>query len=403
MYHIYLDEEAVNAFALRLAKSEHFRDGTYTLYGDVPVKCFEFKSPYHTTLANLNTIDAHTAAQTVDFVITSGTDVVLGITTEVMANKSKKLFEGALRFMPHIEVSSGGTPRQKYGRLYHQVRDELEAYEERDARTVDAQTGEPVDIPRSSLLSFRLTPYPVELSVQELKGKQLLNHSGYANAYGRAHGLFLRYGVGQDGSLEQYPVTSDVTSGDYLRAVNWEPADGETISFSALQKLLDTSIADLFRNHSEAWNELNDAMAELTKLRSYPSFAPCDILEDYPELVYRLRCRVDDSNEESRQIVKLTDKLLISIAEVLGDERTAERFEILRVPLQRYYEEAAVRSGLYYPNWLYNQSVRPFLNETQEFRGTHTLQDLLLHRGFLPEGTPCPDLIELFAAPLCTP
>lgn len=383
MYHIYLDEEAVNAFALRLAKSEHFRDGTYTLYADVPVKCFAFKSPYHTTPVNLNTMDAHTAAQTVDFVVTKGTDVMLCITTEVMASKSRKLFETVLQLIPCIEVSTGGVLLRKYRSLYHQVRDRLESLEE------------------NPYPCFRLTPYPVELSVQELKKKQLLNHRGYANAYGRAHGLFLRYGVGQDGSLEQYPVTSDMTSGDFLRAVNWEPADGETSSFSALQELLDTSMADLFRNHSKEWNELSDTMTALSKLRSYPSFAPSDILEDYPELVYRLRCRVEDGNDESQQIMRLTEKLLISISDVLSDERTAERFEILRVPLRRYYGEAAARSGLYYPKWLYNQSVRPFLNETREFLGTHTLQDLLLHWSFLPEGTPCPDLLELLVLPMC--
>lgn len=383
MYHIYLDEEAVNEFAKRLAGSEHFRDGTYTLYADVPVKCLKYESPYFTSLTNLNTMDAHTATQTVDFVVTRGADVMLGITTEVMAKKSRKLFETVLHPIPHIEVSSAGHIPQKYKNLYHRVRDCLESLEE------------------NPYPCFSLKPFSVELSEQELKNKCLLNPNGNVNAYGRDHGLFFRYCVGTDGTLERHPVCA-APYYEYLKAVNYQrsiPADG---NFDALQSLLDVSIGELFRNHSEEWNELNDVMAELNKLQSYPSFAPCDILEDYPELVYRLRCRVEDGNPENQQIMKLTDRLLICIADVLGDESTAERFEALRMPLRGYYEEAALRSGLYYPEWIYSHAVCPFLNQDR-FGGTHTLQDLLLNWKHLPANTPFPSLMELLVLPLCTP
>lgn len=381
MYHIYLDEEAVNGFVKRLAGSEHFQDGTYTLYADVPVKCLGYESPYFTSLTNLNNMDDRTATQTVDFIVTKGTAVMLGITTEVMANKSRKLFETVLHPIPHIEVSPGGALPRKYSSLYHRVRDCLESLEE------------------NPYPCFSLTPFSVELSEQELKNKCLMNPNGNVNSYGRAHGLFFRYTIGTDGSLERQPVSSTVAFQDYLKATNW---GGQCGDYDALQALLDAPIGELFRNHSAEWNELNDIMAELLKLQSYPSFAPCDILEDYLELVYRMRCRVKDSNPENQQIMKLTDKLLICIAEVLGDERTAERFEVLRMPLRGYFEEAALRSGLYYPEWLYNQAVRPFLNDTR-FCGAHTLQDLLLNRSYLPEHTPFPDLMELLVLPLCTP
>lgn len=383
MYHIYLDEEAVNEFAKRLAGSEHFRDGTYTLYADVPVKCLRYESPYFTSLTNLNTMDECTATQTVDFIVTKGTDVMLGITTEVMAKKCRKLFETVLHPIPHIEVSSAGHIPQKRRNLYHRVRDCLESLEE------------------NPYPCFSLTPFPVELSEQELKNKCLLNPNGNVNSYGRDHGLFFRYCVGADGSLERHPVCG-VAFYEYLTAVNYQRSVPEDGNFDALQTLLDVSIGELFRNHPEEWNELNDVMAELNKLQSCPSFAPCDILEDYPELVYRLRCRVEDGNPENRQIMKLTEKLLVCIADVLSDEGTAERFEVLRMPLRGYYEEAALRSGLYYPEWLFNHAVRPFLNESRSC-GAHTLQDLLLNRSYLPEHTPFPDLMELLVLPLCTP
>lgn len=384
MYHIYLDEEAVGAFALRLAGSEHFRDGTYTLYADVPVKCFGYESPYYTSLANLNTMDARTATQTVDFVVTRGTDAILGITTEVMAGKSRKLFDGVLDPMHHIEVSSGGDARSKYRRLYHKVRDFLEEY------------------PEGSASCFSIKEYPMEFTEGELKSRNLLNLNGHVSAYGRAHGLFFRYGVGEDGSLVRYPATTMIASDDFINAAYWKrtiPEDGDA---DALQALLDTSIADLFRDHSDEWNELSDTMAALSRLQSYPSFAPCDILEDYPELVYRLRCRVEDGNGETRQIMQLTEKLLLCIAKVLGDERTAERFAALRMPLRGYFEEAALRSGLYYPEWLYEHVIRPYLNEAQ-FSGVFTLSGILAVLVRLPGDTPFPSAFGLLVAPLCTP
>lgn len=384
MYHIYLDEEAVDAFALRLVKSAPFRDGTYTLYADVPVKCFGCDAPYFPSLTNLNTIDAVTAAQTVDFVVTRGNSVVLGITTEVMAKKSRKLFQGVLRSVPQIEVSFAGTASQKYRRLYHRVRDFLEEQEE------------------SAVSGFSLTPFPVELSGPELKNKCLLHRDGTVSAYGRAHGLFFRYAVGQDGTLERQPISSAAAFRDYLQAANWNrtvPQDG---TCAALQELLDISIGELFRDHPSEWNDLCDTMAELSRLQSYPSFAPSDILEDYPELVYRMRCRLEDGNPENQQIMQLTERLLRCIAAVLGDGRTAERFEVLRMPLHGYFEEAALRSGLYYPEWLYNQAVRPFLNKAR-LGGTHTLQDMLMYRVSLPANTPFPSLAELLVAPLCMP
>lgn len=384
MYHIYLDEGAVDAFALRLVSSEHFLDGTYTLYADVPVKCFGYESPYYTSLTNLNTMDAHTATQTVDFVVTRGTDAILGITTEVMAAKSRKLFEGVLKPMHHIEVSSGSDARSKYQRLCHKVQDFLEEY------------------PEKSSSCFSIREYPVDFSEAELKNRKLLNPNGNVSAYGRTRGLFLRYGVGQDGSLARYPATTTIASEDFINAAYWKrtiPEDGDA---DALQALLDVSIAELFRDHSDEWNELNDTLAELSRLRSYPSFAPCDILEDYPELVYRLRRRVEDGNGESRQIMQLTEKLLLCLASVLGDERTAERFAALRMPLRGYFEEAALRSGLYYPEWLYEHTIRPYLNEAQ-FSGVFTLSGMLAVLVRLPEDTPFPSAFELLVAPLCTP
>lgn len=379
MYHIYLNEEAVDAFALRLVSAKPFRDGTYTLYADVPVKCLGYEAPYFTTRQNLSTMDEHTATQTVDFIVTKGTDVMLGITTEVMAGKSRKLFDTVLQALPHLEVTDGGLPR-KYRNLYHRVRDRLEI--EEDASHC-----------------FSLRPFPVELSQQELKSKCLLNPNGNVSPYGRAHGLFFRYAAGADGSLERHPVSSTVTFRDYLRSANWGGQGGD---FEELQALLDTSMGELFRHHSEEWNRLSDIMTELSGLQSYPAFAPDNILEDYPELVYRLRCRVADDNPENSRIMKLTGELLECIGQVLGDERTAQRFAVLRMPLYGYFQEAALRSGLYYPQWLFDHAVRPFLNETR-FCGAHTLQTLLRCRSALPKHTSFPDLMELLVLPLCTP
>lgn len=377
MYHIYLDEEAVNAFALRLAGSQPFRDGTYTLYADVPVKCLRYEAPYFTSLTNLNTLDDRTAAQTVDFIITRGTEVMLCITTEVMASRSRKLFETVLHPIPHIGVTTGGDLRRKYRSLYHRVRDCLESLEE------------------NPYPCFSLTPFPVELSGEELKDNRLLNPNGTTNGYGRAQGLFFRYTAGAGGALERHPVSSNPAFRDHLKAVNRGTGD-----CNALCSLLETSMGELMRHHSGQWNELNDIMAALPTLQSYPDSGAETLLEEHLELAYRLRCRVGDGNPENQQIMQLTERLLICIAEVLSDERTAERFPVLAMPLRDYYEEAAVRSGLHYPQWLYDRAVRPFLNEAR-FGGTHTLQSLLLHRSYLPERTPCPDLMELLVLPLC--
>lgn len=388
MYHIYLDEEAVDAFAQRLVKSERFRDGTYTLYADVPVRCFGYESPYYTSRTNLGTMDDRTAAQTVDFVVTKGTDVVLGITAEVMANKSRKLFEGVLKGIAQIQVPVSGISRSNYRRLYHKVRDFLEEREETPAE--------------GSV--FTLSALPADLSEQELKHKCLLNQAGNTSAFGRAHGLFFRLEAGQDDTLLRCPVTSAVVLRDYLTAANWQRTVPEDGNANALQALLDVSIAELFRNHSEEWNVLNDTMAELVKLESYPAYAPEDILENYPVLVHRLLSRHEDGNPENEKIMHLSNQLLRCLAAVLGDERTAERFEVLRMPLRGYFEEAALRSGLYYPEWIYRNSIRPYLNEAQ-FCGSFTMSGLLKYAVACAEerGTAFPGLYELLVAPLYHP
>lgn len=381
MYHIFLDEEAANDFALRLLKSAPFRDGIYTLYADVPVKCLGYASPYFNSRLNLRTMDAQMATQTVDFIVSKGSDIMLGITTEVMAEKSRQLFKTVLKPLSHIEVMPGGSLPRKYRSLYHRVRDRLEELEE------------------NPYPCFSLTSVAVEQSEQELKEKRLLGIDGRVTGFGRAHGLFFRYCVGEDDTLERKMVTSAVAFQEYLKAANW---GGFTGDFDALQTLLDASMGDLYRNHSEQWNELNDVLAELSKLKSYPERAYDTLLEECLELVYRMRLGVMDGNPENRKIMDLTERLLICIAEVLSDERTAERFAVLRMPLHGYFEEAALRSGLYYPEWLYHHAVRPFLNEDRFYK-THTLQDLLLNRSALPGGTPFPDLMELLVLPLCTP
>lgn len=381
MYHIFLNEEVVNDFARRLAGSAPFRDGTYSLYADVPVKCLVSDAPYFTTLKNLNTMDGRTANQTLDFVVTHGNQAILGITTEVMASASRKLFSGVLSPLPHVEVLSGGSAKQNYHRLYHKVRDRLEEYE------------------AHPFVTFLLMPIPVEQSQQELQRMHMLHAKGTVSPHGRACGLFFQYTVNsEDGTLQRQIFTSSATHQTFLQTVNWESEDTDC---SALRKLLDTPIQKLFRNHPAKWNTLQHIMSELSKLQSYPAGMTVQNFGDFPDLVQQLRCRVEDGNEDSKLLMHLTDELLICISDVLSDERTAVRFDILRAPLQEYYTAAAKYSGTCYPLWLYNQSIRPFLNETV-YPGKSSLSDILLYASYLPINTPFPELYELLVAPLYT-
>lgn len=244
MNHLYFEEEKVSAFASALANTAPFREGPFLLYRDVPLNALTYEAPCFRSARNLEAMDAHTARQSVDFLVCKGESAVLGITFDFDPRDSELLFGTVLRGIPHIAVNSCDFEQQDFDTegMLQQVLGLL------------AETA-----PTEYIL--RVVTAPAIRQIPELQKLRLINQYGYATMYGKDCGLFFSCRTDKSGVVYECPAFAGKGWSEYMNAIHY-CADGR---WDSLAELLDCPIADFFEHHTEQWDALIQAMADAAK------------------------------------------------------------------------------------------------------------------------------------------
>lgn len=381
MNHIYLNEVAVNAFAHQLVQFENFLDHSLMLFADVPLKCLKYEGPYYLSRNNLASMDPKTAVQTVDFLVCSGTEVILAITFDLDVEESRCLFGSVLRGIPHFAVDSLDFGQENVPELVQKVLDFL----------APCFTDEHVKVPYS--LPYHIG-YP--LSQSELRRKRLISPIGYITLFGRDCGLFSQCEMDDSGSFAKNPVTTVHAEQDFMDAMyRYSVAPGKDDGY-ALRELLDMPIETLFRRHEDALERLNAVMQSVLKTRL--AHMQPSTYRDYLELVYRLPGIIAKEDCESGDTPS-SREILGLLAVPLSDPQTAP---ILAMPLRCYFEEAALLGRFTFPEWLYRSRFRPFLNEERFGSQKYTLAQVVKYAlDIRCQKASFPTLHELLISPIC--
>lgn len=324
MNHLYFAEEKVRSFTRALVNSVPFANGTFTLYRDVPVQSLEYDGLCFRSARNPDTMDLHTALQTVDFLVCKDERPVLGLTFDFDIRESKHLFGTVLRGLSHMAVRSSDFKREDFDtdRLLQRVLKRLSEL--------------PVSEYILSLHSVFRAYY-----IPELQRMKLLSPYGTATFYGRDCGIVFCCEADEDGGLAEIPVVAGKGWRMYRSAIDYAPTEPAEL----LPQLLNSSLQDLFEYHPQELQQLTQLL---------PADNPLGTFADCLKLLKKLTGQ-KDAAETCRQLRRCINSVLCFVGREID-------FPVLGQTLEVFCQEVARYTNSHYPVWVYQRRLVPYLN-----------------------------------------
>lgn len=374
------------AFAASLLNRPCFRDGTLTLYADVPVRCIRYDRLYHICGSNPCSDPDRYAREVIDFVICDGDSVLLCVCFDEHALQHDAMFKTYL-----------------YGMEY--VRHDFMALESANLEQLCARVVDKLDFFTSyKLTSVNYSLVPVELpcGMQALQSKRFFCDDPMSLFYTGDCGLFVRCDLTAEGTVSREPLTSDTMSEAFFGVLNWEPK--ETYCTDDLQKLLDMPLEEFFSMRKDTLHFLRQNLSAVKRVmgcpadREFATYADClRLLADI-----RGRLREPDVDRREREWLENAWKAILS---AFSEIMSKWYIPLFQLPLLHYFTAAAGLAGCYYPIWLYRSRIAPHLCNRPEdcFAVSELVQACMMH--ILPGKPPAVPfmLSELMTAPVCAP
>lgn len=354
------DETTLASFARKLLLSENFQQGDFRLYTDVPVKCIGCDEDMWPKKHNPGNDMRQFTHASLDLVVCKDGKIATCVNFDTDKSMSKELFTHYLPRLDYLSHSAFGGQEDELEQLLRQVDTDLETY---------------ADIP------FSLSPYLLTIDENpiacDLRAKHMVNKYGFATIYGRDMGLFFQLGLDSQGNLTKTPVTSVLTAGTLRSALlRLEPAwcqqQDKTVEedTAALEQLLRTPLADFFCHEPWQLELAQNRLAAALPLQGFPGGLPFETYGDYIRTILALNNAMGQDNPDNVRLRQTANQLQDILIPIIRQEAlclavpglTEPVFQVFTMSLKRYFHACANMTDNYYPDWLYANEVRPYLN-----------------------------------------
>lgn len=372
----------VETFATRLLNEPYFKDGTLTLYADVPIKCIRYTQPFHICRSNPCSDRERYAHVVFDFVICHGDTILLCICFDEHETQHDTMFKTYLYGLDYVRHHFLALERTDLEHLYASVIDKLHFFTD------------------YHLTCYRYSLNPVEIptDLPTLQSKRFLCEDPMSIFYTRDCGLFVRCSLSPDGSVVREPLTSGTMSDTCLDALNWVPE--ENYCTNDLRKLLEMPLTEFFSMRQDSLHFLKQYFAGAKRLAGIPGDMEFITYGDCLELLTTIQDQLRKRTGKERDSLCAMQKAILSaFSQVMGEWY----IPLFQLPLLHYFTAAANLAGCYYPIWLYRSQISPHLcNRPKDcFAVSEFVKVCIPH--ILPSQQPAAPFMlnELLLAPVC--
>ena len=376
----------VEAFAAKLLNEPYFKDGTLTLYADVPVKCIHYNQLFHICGSNPCTDRDRYAQVVIDFVVCHDDSVLLCICFDENEMQHDTMFKTYLHGMEYVRHNYQALEPADLEQLYASVMDKLYFF------TDYKLTSE----------SYSLPPVEIQTSMQEMQSKRFLCEDEMSLFYTRDCGLFVRCSLGPEGGVIREPLTSDAMSETFFEALNWKPE--ETYCTNDLRKLLEMPLEEFFRMRKDTLHFLRQNLTVVKRRMDDPEGRECAAYGDCLRLLRDIREKIRNPGIDRRERDWL-DNAQKSILCAFSEIMSKWYIPFFQLPLLHYFTAAANLAGCYYPIWLYRSRIYPHLcNRPKDCVAVSELVQVCMPHILSSEQPAAPLMLhELMTAPVCVP
>lgn len=354
-----LQSETIASFAEKLLCSQPFIDKNCTLLMDVPIKCLHYRRPIFSRANNLNTMSAADGNTTLDFVICSNSDVLLGIALEVTNGESTSPLQTYLPDVPLLTFPAFSLACLEndtgWDDFYCKVIQLLENLKCKSDYSVDGVS--------------------LNMSTAELVRRNLLCSSDVFSPYGHDSGLFFKFGTDDNHQVTKIICTTQSYMSKLSNIASMSDASASPQA-ALLDNLLDMTLADLF--HIDC-DEVLRWKYQLEECQYAPVNSPDAIpirLDTYADLLYAMMeihfaepnfIMLDDPNRIAwTSTVHKTALLLRSFAQ-----------ELCAMSLKDYFTACTQLRENNYALWVFQTRFASLLNTAECSANNCTVGDML--------------------------
>lgn len=384
MSYIITKNPNVEAFAAKLLNEPYFKDGTLTLYADVPVKCISYTQPFHICRSNPCSDKERYAHVVFDFVVCHGDTVLLCICFDEGELQHDTMFKTYLHGMDYVRHHFLALERADLEQLYTSVKEKLHFF------TDYLLTG----------YGYSLVPVEIPADLQTLQRKRFLCEDPMSNFYTQECGLFARCSLTPEGGVLREPLTSAAMADTCFQALNWVPE--ENYCTNDLRKLLDMPLTEFFSMRKDSLHFLKQYFAGAKRLAGIPGDREFITYGDCLELLAAIQKQLLKVTGKEWDSLRAMQRAILSAFSQIMSECYIPLFQL---PMLHYFTAAANLAGCYYPVWLYRSQIYPHLcNRPKDcFAVSEFVKACMPH--IIPSQHPAAPLMlnELMLAPICVP
>lgn len=374
----------LEAFAAKLLNEPCFKDGSLTLYSNVPVKCICYTQPFHISRCNPCSDRERYAHAVMDFVICHGDTVALCICFDEYETQHDTMFKTYLYGLDYVRHPFLALEPADLEHLYTNVMDKLHFF-------TDYQL---------TAYQYSLVPVKIPEELPTLHSKRLLCEEAMSVFYTRDCGLFVRCTLTPEGTVMREPLTSAAMADTCFQALNWVPE--ENYCTADLRKLLDMPLTEFFSMRTDSLHFMRQYLTGAMRLLGIPADREPTTYGDCLELLASIRNQIRSSKvpaKERDSLCAMQKAILSAFSQVMSQWY----IPIFQLPLLHYFTAAANLAGCYYPIWLYRSQIYPHLcNRPKDcFAVSELVKACAPH--IMPTQQPAAPFMlnELMLAPIC--
>lgn len=380
-----LKDPNVDAFAARLLNEPYFKDGTLTLYADVPVKCIQYNLPFHICHSNPCSDRERYAQVVLNFVVCYGDKVLLCICFDEDERQYETMFKTYLYPMDYVRHNFLKLLPEDLEQLLAEVLEKLRFFTDYQLATEH----------------YSLIPVEITAGIELLQSKRFLCEDPMSFFYSRDCGLFVQCKLDSEGGVMRKPLTSAAMEEVFFEALNWEPK--ENYCTNDLRQLLRMPLEEFFRMRPDMLNFLRQNLNGVRRKlggyeeREFATYGDCLLL--LRDIRRRLR---NPETVQQRDWLEWTQKAILNaFCEIISKWY----IPFFQLPLLHHCTAAANLAGCYYPIWLYRRKIAPHScnRPNDSFASSEFAQACLPHIMRREQPGAAFMLGELMTLPVCTP